>query len=226
MKTSIYICLVGFWAVLLSGCAYDNYEKPTTVLEGQVTYNGEPIYVSGSDVELELWQPGYDFEEKVPVYLSQDGSFQAKLFDGTYKLTQLIGSGPWVPSTDTMTVEVNGLTTVEFPVEPYYLVRDAAITANGGVIEATFRVEQINASEDIEAVALYLSDTQFVDEINNLANIEQPAASDDLNQSFTLSITPSGELTQGSYNVIYARIGVRTAGVADLIYSKVFEVEF
>lgn len=223
MNSRNYIYLLFLSITLLQGCAYDNYDKPSSVLEGQVVYNNQPVYVSGSEVELELWQPGYAVEEKIPVYLAPDGSFQAKLFDGTYKLTQLVGSGPWVPNTDTVVIELNGHARVEFPVEPYYIINNPSITNNGGLIEATFSVKQINSSRDVELMGLYLSTTTLVSKINNLDGVEQAIDSTDLGSPFNLSITPTGELIEEDY--IFARIGVKTSGVKDLIYSKIFKIK-
>jgi hypothetical protein len=64
--------------LLLGGCdigVLDNYDEPTSVLKGQVVFEGVPVGVRSNGVPLELWQPGFALSQKVPVYVDQDGSF-------------------------------------------------------------------------------------------------------------------------------------------------------
>jgi hypothetical protein len=53
-------------------------------------------------VQLEIWQKGYQLYTSIPVYVTQDGTFSAVLFDGNYKLVSKSGNGPWVSKQDTV----------------------------------------------------------------------------------------------------------------------------
>src|SRR5690554_1512804 len=106
MKIIKYIITLSV-ILFITGCEIDNYEAPKSFLEGKVVYNNQPVGVRSNGVQLELWQPGYALYSKIPVYVSQDGSFSASVFDGDYKLVRLEGA-PWVNNTDTIDVQVRG----------------------------------------------------------------------------------------------------------------------
>jgi len=222
MKALFNLFLVG--AFLLTGCELDNVDPPSSTLSGRVIYQDQPVGVRTNGVQLELWQRGYQLFTKIPVYVNQDGSYSATLFDGNYKLVRLRDSGPWMNNTDSIDVQVKGNTVIDVPVQPYYIVRNATFAKAGSVITATGQVSQAMAGRTIEAVTLYLNTTQFVDNNNSLigqtsktgtalSNLAQP-----LSFSFTLPATVRG--------VCYARLGVKTQGVTELFYSPVQKIEF
>lgn len=227
--------------------ALDNREAPSSTLTGRVVYNGEPVGVRHHGVELELWEPAYEerFGQrvKIPVYVAQDGSFTATLFDGTYQLNKLANNGPWQNSTDTTLIELNGRAEVEVAVTPYYTIEDVGFTRGaptaevpGGSISATFRVGTIDTSRDLEFVALYIGTTSFVDRINGLSIPDeerelagaavQPQL--DANEHITISVNLPETIYQSNSpwvrDFVYARVGVKTEGVAELLYTQLFEV--
>lgn len=57
----------------------------------------------------------YALKQKIPIYVVQDGSFSAVVFDGTYKLNLLPGNGPWVDNRDTIQLEVRREAAVTVP---------------------------------------------------------------------------------------------------------------
>ncbi|MGV3640084.1 MAG: DUF3823 domain-containing protein [Adhaeribacter sp.] len=203
----------------LAGCKYDNQEPPQSFITGKVVYNGEPIGVRSNNVRLELWQPGFALFQKVDIHVAQDGSFSANVFDGDYKITRLRGNGPWADQTDTISVQVRGNATVEVPVTPFFLVKDASMKKDGSNIQATFSVEKVHPTAVLEAVNLYLSNTVIVDQNNNTRNARLAANAIDPSQPITISAgipAPTG----GGRSYIYARIGVKTVGAGEQIYSS------
>src|SRR4051812_34652244 len=108
MKSKVFLSIGILICVLIAACTKDNYDPPKSMLSGQVVYQGQPVGVRSNGVQLELWQPGYQFFTKIPIYVDQDGTFSAALFDGNYKLTRLKGNGPWADNTDTINVVVKG----------------------------------------------------------------------------------------------------------------------
>ena len=94
IKNHIYL-LFAASILMFAGCKYDNYTAPQSVLSGTVGYQGAGIGVRSNAVQLELWQRGWQLFSKIPVYVQQDGTYKAILFDGDYKLTYLKGVGPW-----------------------------------------------------------------------------------------------------------------------------------
>src|SRR5688572_7366607 len=100
--------VIGILVVFSAACKKDNYDAPKSWITGKVVYQNQPVGVRSNGVQLELWQPGFQTFSKIPVYISQDGTFSANVFDGDYKLTRLKGNGPWADNTDTIAVSVRG----------------------------------------------------------------------------------------------------------------------
>lgn len=214
----------------VTGCgltSYDNYEKPEAVLSGAIVHEGDTIRVRSGAAELELWEPGFELNTKIPVSISKDGTFSAKLFEGSYKLTQLIGDGPWVPSTDTMAVEVNGDKQIQFEVEPYYKITSSDIALEGSEITADFTLEQVNGSRDISFVTLFLGTGKFTSIRHNsfFWNQYQEGIQIDDNGPNSMSISLSqlpDNLAGRDY--VFARICVEIIGKEDALYSKVYKI--
>lgn len=231
----------------------DNREPPGSVLSGRILFEGQPVGLRSNGVQLELWEPRYQDQQyqKIPIHIDQDGSFTAALFDGEYKLNLLPNNGPWVNDPDTTLIQLNGQATVDLDVVPYFVIRDPVITRNapadptqGGSITATFRVEAVapaNAQRLVEVVGLYLSTTSFADRNINPSPLSPsitPAIRErtraqiqtQLNSNGTITITVP--LPNTVYNTqspvrrtsLFGRIGVKTTGVQELLYTPVVEI--
>jgi hypothetical protein len=188
MKNFAITLLAGL-GLLAAGCAKDNITPPTSQLTGRVTYQNQPLNVRGSgNVQLELWQRGEYFRNKIQVYVAQDGTYSADLFDGDYKLTRLRDNGPWQNNTDSISVTVKGNTVVDVPVTPYFTIGTATIAKSGS-----------NVTNQFVAATKFSAD---------LTNLSQPV-------SLSVGIPSTAKGT------IYARVGVKTQGVNELIYSPV-----
>ncbi|RPD51321.1 DUF3823 domain-containing protein [Paracnuella aquatica] len=219
MKRNIFY-IIGCAAVLLfSSCEKDNYDAPASTLTGRVVYQDQPLGVRSDGVQLELWQSGYSLFTKIPVYVAQDGTFSASLFDGNYKLTRLRGNGPWADNTDTINIQVKGGTTVDVPVDPYFVIRNDNVQRSGNAINATFNIQRVNTTKDLEYVRLYVGQTMITDQVRNEGSAtKMPADIADMSQPVTLSVNVPGSMA--SKEAVYARIGIKTVGVAELLYSQ------
>lgn len=228
MKNKVYFIIQTLLIIILitSGCSKDNYKAPKSLLSGHVMYQGTVLGVrsngnSSGGAQLELWQHGYQFFTKIPVYVAQDGSYSALLFDGDYLMTRLRGA-PWSDQTDSIQVRVKGNTIVDVPVTPYFYVSNATYTNDASSVTSNITVTQVNTSSTLEAVRLYLSKTILVDQNQNNAVANVDPASVTPGSPFTATVTiPASLLTA---DAIYARVGVKTAGVAELIYSAPFKI--
>lgn len=234
MKLHYIVYILLAMAGILSGCEKDNFDPPKATLKGRVVYQDQPIGVrtpnvnadgtASNGVQLELWQPGFQVYSKIPVFVNQDGSFSASVFDGNYKLVLLRGTGPWVDNSDTINVQVKGSSVVDVPVEPYYIIRNEQFQKAGDIVTATCNVQQVSPSRAIERVTLYLGATQFVDVNNNDGKIDITAAGiADLNQPLSFSLPIPAKLTSKGY--FYGRIGVKTVGVAEMLYTPVQKIQ-
>jgi hypothetical protein len=220
-------------AVLLVGCdnifGIDNYDEPNASLSGRVVFEGQPVGVRTGGVELELWQPGFELNTKIPIYVAQDGTFSARLFAGSYELNLLPGNGPWVNNPERIRVEVQGETSLEVPVRPFYTIRNESITNNGGVIQANFSLGHIDTSRQVEWVGVYVGTTNFVDRINQRVRFErQRSQIPDLTGPISLSVTLPADIgvtpSPIARDHVFVRIGVKTVGVAEMLFSPVHRI--
>jgi hypothetical protein len=208
---------------LITACAKDNFEPPKSKLTGRLVYNGEPIGVRSGGVAFELWEHGHQLFSSIPLNIAQDGSFSAMLFDGDYKLVRAKGSGPWIDVSDSIDVSLNGSATLDVPVQPYYIVKDISFVKDGSDVKATFTIQTVNNSKALELVRLYIGPNLILDQTNNTARKEAARSAINIAQPVTLSVTIPASLA--SENYIFARVGIKTSGIAELLYSPSLKVQ-
>lgn len=221
MKTNKFYFIIFSLAILLAGCGKDNYDAPSSALTGKVVYNGQAIGVkgTGSSVQLELWQDGYPLYTSVPVYVTQEGTFSASLFDGDYKIVSKSGNGPWISTRDTLRFTVKGNTAVDYPVTPFYIISNENFTLSGNTLTATFNINHVSGTQSVERAILVVNKTKFVDETAQIKRV------DSLNPAMgpvTMTMTLSNEVLAN--NVLNARVGVKISG-REAIYSGIQPVK-
>lgn len=202
--------------LLIAGCKKDNYEKPGSRLSGRVVYNKTPLGLRSNGVQLELWQHGYELFTKIPVYVAPDGTFSAALFDGSYKLVLRQGNGPWKDNADSLDVMVRGTTTIDVSVSPYFIIRSTTFSKNMTHVSAEVTVEAVTAGLPLESVSLYIGKTDIVDQVNNIGSVTLVP---DISQPVTLSVPLPAESS------FFARVGVKTSGVAEQVYSQTEKIQ-
>jgi len=220
--TIIKSCLLLILGLAAASCEYDNFEEPKSTLSGRIVYQGEPLGLRSQGVQLELWQHGYDLFQKIPVHVAQDGTFSAVLFDGDYKLTLLRGNGPWMDNTDSLDVQLRGSQMIDVEVEPYYTSTDPSYTVNGNTMTVDFTVNGIHTDRDLEFAGIYMGRTSLTDALRNEGAVM--VAADDIALGTPMSVDveiPSGLAGRSD---IFVRVGVKTMGVQELLYSQVENV--
>lgn len=224
MKLTNFIVIgIAAIAVLLAGCEKDNYQAPKSILSGQVIHNGQAVGLRSNGVQLELWQHNYQLFNKIPVYVAQDGSFSAEIFDGDYKLTLVRGNGPWADKLDSLDVKVKGTTRVDVPVDLFYRINDEAFSREGNTVKVSFNLQKVKSIRGLEKVKLYVGQTVLVDDIINIGSVEQSGeAITDLNQPITLQVDiPASSISKG---YVFTRIGVKTEGAAEYLYGQATKI--
>ena len=224
MKKTIYSFSIISLLIIFSGCGKDNYDEPESTLTGKITYNGEAINVRGTDerVRLQLYQDGYDKHDPIEVFVGQEGTFSAKLFNGEYKMVTRNNNGPWVNTRDTTLITVNGSTTIEFKVTPYFTISNAEISLSGNTMNASLTINRIVATAEIDRVILLLNSTTFVDDGFNVLRKDFTG-----NDVKTGQVNYTAELNEKALNAkfLFGRICVWTKGADQGIYSQVFKLK-
>jgi len=219
-KTTLNIILFITCALSMIACGKDNYDSPDSTLTGNVTYNGASQGVRGTNnsVRLQLWQDGYALREPIDVFLTQDGTFSAALFDGAYKLITVSGNGPWAHSTDTLDIQVKGNTHVDFPVAPYFTISDTDYSLQGNTLTVRFQLDQIDESRALEEVSLLVNNTTFVD----LGNFKAKTTSTEEKPGLvSLSLDVTDQLASSS--ALFTRVAVKANGITEAIYDTKVE---
>jgi hypothetical protein len=215
MKSKLYF-FSALLIVLLSSCEKDNLEEPASILSGNVTYQGQPIGVRSDRVQFEIWQRGYAFFTKIPLNIAQDGSFKATLHDGDYKLVRLPNAGPWANNTDTINVSLNGSASIDIPVEPYFVIKNASFTKSGTNVVATFTVEKNGThTRTLEATKLFLGRYFILDLGNNAANRDANGLV--LGQPVTVTLAIPTAIANDDF--IFARVGIKTRDIGEYLYT-------
>ena len=221
MKTKILYLVILTFVFTLTGCKFDNFNEPTSFLNGNVVYKGNPVGVRSGGTKLELWQYGYALRQKIDVEIGQDGAYSARLFDGNYKLVRLSGA-PWVNQTDSIDVKVSGTTTMDVQVVPYYTITGETFNYSAGVITSSSLVSKVGTLA-ITSLTLYIGTTLIVDANNNSQNtVLAAAALTDLSTPKTIAITLNSAMAASKY--IFVRLGVQTAGIGERLYTPVKKI--
>src|SRR5690606_37729184 len=173
MKKNINMLLVAA-LLAVSSCGLDNYDAPESIIYGRVVYNGEPVGVRGTGeaVQLQLYQDGYELRNPIPVYVGQDGSFEAKVFDGEYKLVTRDNNGPWVNDRDTTVVNVKGTANVDVEVTPFYTLSNVQLSLSGNNANASFQINEVAGGLAIDYVTILVGKTSFVDDVSYTARVD------------------------------------------------------
>ncbi|MFT3702896.1 MAG: DUF3823 domain-containing protein [Agriterribacter sp.] len=227
-----YILGITLISVFIS-CKKDNYDPPKSVLSGKLMYDKETIEVEYDRVPFELYQYGFGKTGAIGNTFEPDGSYSMLLFNGNYKFIIPNGQGPFVwkkdasGNPDSLSITINGNQELNIDVTPYYMIRNTQFSAASSKVNATFEADKIITdadAKDIERVSLYINKTEFVSGANNIA-VQDLAGADitDVNHIALEVDIPSIVPVQ---NYVYARVGIKIAGVEDMIFSPVQRLEF
>lgn len=223
MRHSCFALLLGLM-VVLAGCAIDNMDEPQSHVSGRIVYQGTPIGVraTGGAVRLEIWQSQFGAEAAMDVYVTQDGSFSAMIYDGPCRLVAKDGVGPWKNSHDTVYFDMKGKVELEYPVTPYFTISDEQYALSpDSVLTATFRVEKVVDEAAMQACGLIVNRTQFVDMTSSDGSVAGVVDADGV-------VTATFDLKQlmREQRFLFARVYVKIRDVEEAIYSvKPFQVK-
>ncbi|MRG44699.1 DUF3823 domain-containing protein [Chitinophaga sp. SYP-B3965] len=229
----IIIAILSF-SLFLCACEKDNYDPPTAQLSGKLVYQGEPINVEFNQVPYNLFQFGFGKTGPVSnTSFTQEGTYSVLLFNGTYKLIIPAGQGPFLwkktpgGAPDSITVTMNGSQQLDLEVTPYYMIRTPQITAAGNNVNATFKLEKVITdanAKNIEHVNIYLNKTAFVSGNSSYNLVSTRRLGADIVDPNNVALSVVVPTIIPAQNYIFARIGLKIAGVEDMIFSPVVKL--
>ncbi|MBC7913857.1 MAG: DUF3823 domain-containing protein [Pyrinomonadaceae bacterium] len=240
MKRIYYYIALCFAALTIASCKeVDNYGPPSETLRGTVIdagtgkpLQGEVSGENGTGTRIKMLELSWS-DNPTPFYVAtmQDGSFNnTKIFAGKYKMSaegafvSLIQPGATPPVDQSQTVDVKGVTTVNFSVEPLLRVEwvgepvlnsDGTITAKAVVTRGTTNPAFQGNVTDIN---LYINNTKYVGNNNYDNRFSKTTGYSATNGNAvlgqTLTITTIGGAVPTKRD-FYLRVGARTALTVD-----------
>lgn len=235
-KKYIFNSLILLMLVVLSySCAKDNYDAPSSEFSGRIVYQGEPIHVEFGQVNFELWQPGFGKNGSISVSVNQEGHFSSLLFNGDYKLVFTANQGPFywnrnaAGAVDTLALPISGSKTLDIEVTPYYMIRNANISIAGNTVTGTCSLEKIITdanAKNVERVSLYVNKTMFVSGNGTQYIAKTDLAASAITDINNISLSVAVPNIVPTQNYVFARIGLKIAGVEDMIFSPLQKLTF
>lgn len=219
MKAIIYSIVL---LLVFSSCDYDNYDPPKSQFTGRLVFEGDPVGVRQGLNVLRLYELGWENFEPIGLNVKQDGTFSAQLFDGNYQLVLINGNGPWVNQPDTIDIQVKGIHELNVKVEPFFMIRNENFELTETSLKASFNVQQIAEDRALQFVSLFIGETTLVDNQFKAKEKRLPSGGiENLNETIELEM----DLSDVDQDFIFARIGVKTQGNPELIFSQVKKIE-
>ena len=233
MKIKFHHTLILSLMLLSAACKLDNFSPPSVTLKGQLMYKGTPVNVEYNQVPFQIFQSGFKGNTPISGTFDQDGTYSVLTFNGNYKFTIPGGQGPfqWKELSsggrDSISINLSGDQTVNIEVTPYYMIRNAQLAASAGNVTAKFSIEKVitdATAKNIQTVSLFVNKTQFTSAADHAAeaDLAGTAITDLTNVNLSVAI-PKFTVTQ---NYVYARVGIRIAGVEDMIFSPVQKISY
>jgi hypothetical protein len=109
------------------------------------------------------------------------------------------------------------------------MLREAKFTAASSKVTAVFNIEKVITdanAKNIERVTLYLGKTQFVSENGDNRIAKTDVAGSAVTSLNNVSISVNIPTITPTQNYVFARVGLKIAGVEDMIYTPVTKVSF
>lgn len=218
-----------------ASCKKDNYDAPSSQLTGRVVYQGEQLGFEQNQVTFELYQSSFGKTGPMGSTFKQDGTLNALLFNGTYKMIVPNGQGPFIwPKTasgapDSLVINVNGSQSIDINVTPYYMIRNLQINGSSSTVTAKFDLEQIATGADakeVEEVALFVNKTDFVSNSGDHKMREQKKPASDFPGLTNISLNAEVPSVTPAQNYMFVRVGVKIDGVEDWLYSQVQKITY
>jgi len=228
----LYILYITLLIASTTACKKDNYDPPTSQLTGRVVYKGEAIGLEYDQVKFELYQDGFGKRGPITAVFVPDGTYSLLLFNGDYKFIIPNGQGPFkwkqtpAGAPDTSLITLQGNQELDIEVTPYYMIRNPQVSVSGGNASGTFKIEKIitdGSARDIENVSLYINKTAFVSGADNVA--VKTLNGNDITDLNNVNLSVAIPTLTPAQNYVFARIGVKIAGVEDRIFSSVVKID-
>lgn len=232
MKISYHYILLLMFGTLVFACSPDNFDEPKSQLYGRLHFQEDSIYLEHGSVSYELYQDGFGKTGPISSFFTSSGEFSHLLFNGTYKMVVPNGQGPFLwddsdnDKADTVFINVEGNTTLDIEVTPFWIINEPAFSYSSGGVNATFGLEQIvmdSRAREVERVTLFLSKTVFANTRTNVKT--QEISGGDIADYNNITLSAEVPELVPTQNYIFASLGVKFVGIDDLLFSPTRKIQ-
>lgn len=211
--------------MLLGSCSeLDNYEEPDGRIHGTLTdeITGENFQSEQPDgFNIKLFEEGGEMNSPVTFWGRPDGTFEnAWIFQNQYQVVAT--EGAFFP-VDTVAVQVQNETEVNFTVTPFLAVTNVSVQPSDGQITVSYEIARTEAADKIIERKTLVSEIPTVNNVvydfKEEKNVSEMPDENILASAFTDEVS----VPSGGY---YVRVAVATDNALKRYnYSKIFEVE-
>ncbi|MCV9385254.1 DUF3823 domain-containing protein [Reichenbachiella ulvae] len=248
MKVLYNLCLAVLMVGLLTACELDNLEGPDSGLTGSII-DSETNRLVPQDIlegtQIEIWEHGWDPVTPQRLEIKNDGTYaDLRLFSNTYDVIPVNTNfhNNATVTIDTIQVEINGLTELDFNVLPYVRIVDLNISKVGNKAIASFRLEQpldsvyLNA-DDVDKTAVVIKEVglyaHFDPHVGVNMNLAKNTTSiNDVirtgeNDEYQLEFDPAKDSDFLAGGKVFLRVGaLSTMPAARANYGSTIEIDF
>ncbi len=215
-RNSIYIALILLVAVIAGGCnKIDDYPEPEETLTGKIidVETGDPIFTEQPDgTRIKLLQKDWN-DNPLPQYfwVKPDGTFRnTKIFKGQYEVVPV--DGPFVPLTETQTIDLNGESDLTFRVLPFLRVKLGEVSVNGTTVLVSYKIERPAGAGTFKILdaKIFVSTTSQATNASFDNKLTQTNDLQNTDDSQILATTYTASVTLPEKRSFYIRVGARS----------------
>ena len=229
MNKIIYLAILS--AFIFTACTLeDNFDAPSETITGTVIDNvtGEPLRTEQPDgfrIRYKEISDQYPNAQYYYFWGKADGTFNdSKIFAGTYEITAVEGA---FVTPAPQTVNVSGITEVNFSVTPYLVIKNSKISLNGTTLHAEFDIERpagVTATLKTAFVAISWSPNVSFRTYGSTGLLKTQNITDaNLGSKISFDIDISGLSTGHTW---YVSMGARTSVTDRYNYSPTYTFEY
>jgi len=243
-RITLVIMLLAAAGFLLQSCGKDNMVSyPTSIIKGAITYNGQAVHLMSSNNQLNSGVANQNLNTLVlrqtgpqplsggdnRIFARNDGTFTANTFDGDYEIRPNTGRCPFEDFAP-IAFTLNGEQTVNIPVNPYFWVSNYQTTFVDSVFTATFKLDRIVPTKNLQEVRVYFNTTKNVDQSAQVFSrgFTTVAQGVNINGNCTITVNLKGSgMTVAEKNSVkattgklWANVAIRTSGITEALYQE------
>ena len=242
MKKIIFLSFA-ILSFLFTSCDYDNYDAPSLLLHGKLTYNGDNFLYDGNPDRwlLRVYQTGFGkVDGGTNLRVDENGEYQQLLFaDDNYKLTpdnrqypfEFKDFKPRAVGYDSLTVKLRSNLEMNFEVTPYFTVNNFKTTLEGTDIVMRFSIAKVSGTDKPTPKAIralcYVNTAALVNSKTTAVEAQAISITDQGNIEMRMPVSTYRSKYVNNYRTYaFCRVAVELENIPDFyLFSETQKIE-